>query len=134
MFLLDTNAISEVLKKSPDPGFMENLRVHEFEGLATSVVCVFELRHGCRRHPRSGDLWQRIHATILSRLEILPFGMGEALCAGDIHASLMARGTPIGIEDVWIGATALIHERRLVTRNDVHLGRIEGLRLARWWA
>jgi tRNA(fMet)-specific endonuclease VapC len=58
----------------------------------------------------------------------------EATRAGEILADLEARGTPIGLEDVLIGSTALVHGIAVATRNVKHLGRIEGLSVENWWA
>jgi tRNA(fMet)-specific endonuclease VapC len=48
-------------------------------------------------------------------------------------AALEAKGKPIGIEDVWIAATALEHGLTVVTRNLKHFQRIPGLRTESWW-
>jgi tRNA(fMet)-specific endonuclease VapC len=99
----------------------------------TSAVCVAELRHVAARVAHGQLLWQRIAREILSRVEVLPMGEAEAVRAGDLLATLEARGEPIGIEDVWIGATALEHGLRVVTRNLKHFQRIPGLTSESWW-
>ena len=52
MYLLDTNALSELLKKRPKPQFLTRLRRHPPEMFFTSSICVMELRHGSRRRGR----------------------------------------------------------------------------------
>jgi predicted nucleic acid-binding protein len=79
------------------------------------------------------SLWERIEREILSRIEILPLDEAEAVRAGDLLALLEAQGNPIGIEDAWIGATALEHALTVVTRNLKHFQRIPGLRTESWW-
>jgi predicted nucleic acid-binding protein len=49
MYLLDTNALSELLKKRPKPQFLTHLRRHPAETFFTSSICVMELRHGSWR-------------------------------------------------------------------------------------
>jgi tRNA(fMet)-specific endonuclease VapC len=66
-------------------------------------------------------------------VKILPLGEDEASRAGEILADLELRGTPVGIEDVMIGATALVGGLVVVTRNVKHLGRIRGLLVENWW-
>jgi predicted nucleic acid-binding protein len=46
MYLLDTNALSELLKKWPKPQFLARLRQHPAETFFTSSICVMELRQG----------------------------------------------------------------------------------------
>ena len=62
-----------------------------------------------------------------------PFGVDEAKRAGDLLAALESRGEGIGIEDVLIAATALVHGLVVVTRNVKHFDRIEELPVERWW-
>jgi tRNA(fMet)-specific endonuclease VapC len=132
MRVLDTNAVSEVLKKSPHEGFIRRLRAHPVDDLAVSAVTVFEIRHGCLR--RGGEpLWQRIVREVLGRLRVLPVGTAEAERAADVLAALEGAGTPIGLEDVLIGATALVHGADVVSRNTRHLAKIPGLRVLDWW-
>jgi tRNA(fMet)-specific endonuclease VapC len=52
---------------------------------------------------------------------------------GDLLAALESRGKSIGIEDVLIGATALVHDLVVATRNVRHFDRIEGLSIESWW-
>ena len=132
-FLLDTNVLSEVLKKRPEPRLIERLRSTRPRDLATSAVCVAELRFGTARHPQGGALWERIAGELLARLTALPVGGAEGIRAGDLLADLKARGEPIGIEDVLIGATALEAGLSVVTRNVRHFRRIPGLAVESWW-
>lgn len=132
-YLLDTNVLSEITKKRPDPGVLARLQAVPARLLATSVVCVTELRHGTARHPQGARLWDRIAAEVLSRVRILPFGEADAIRAGDLLAALEAAGTPIGLEDVLIGATALQEKLTVVTRNTRHYQRISGLSVESWW-
>jgi predicted nucleic acid-binding protein len=107
MYLLDTNALSELLKKRPKPQFLARLRLHPAEMFFTSSICVMELRHESRRCEDHSVFWQRITHEVLSRVTVLDFGVPEALIAGDVLAHLTRRGALIGVEDLLIGATPL---------------------------
>jgi tRNA(fMet)-specific endonuclease VapC len=132
-YLLDTNVLSEVIKKRPEPSVMARLREIVPDSVFTSVVCVTELRYGARRRPGAEALWERIAREVLARVRVLPFGEKEALKAGDLLADLEAAGQPIGIEDVLIGATALVGSLTVATRNVRHFRRIPGLTVESWW-
>ena len=132
-YLLDTNVLSEVLRKRPDTRLLERLRSASALDLATSVVCVAELRYGAARHPSGPRLWQRIVREVLPRVRVLPLREGEAARAGDLLARLEAKGEPIGIEDVLIAATALEGGLTVATRNLRHFSRVEGLAVESWW-
>ena len=49
--------------------------------------------------------------------------------AGHIDGRLTSQGCAIGMGDTIIAATALIHERPVLTRNVSHFERIEGLEI-----
>lgn len=132
-YLLDTNVISELLKKRPAVQVTNRFRVVQTEQLFTSVICVMELRYGAIRHPLGKQLWKRIVDEVLSQLQILHLGWEEADMAGEILAKLEKSGTPIGVEDILIGATALTHEFIVVTRNTKHFLYIQGLAVENWW-
>lgn len=132
-YLLDTNVLSEVIRKEPNRGLLRRLDEIAPRDAVTSVVCVAELRHGTARVAHGARLWDRIAREILSRVDILPLGEAEAVRAGDLLATLEAQGEPIGMEDVWIGATALEHRLTVVTRNLKHFRRIHGLVSESWW-
>jgi tRNA(fMet)-specific endonuclease VapC len=132
-YLLDTDVLSEVIKKRPEPSVLARLREVAPGSVFTSVVCVTELRYGARRRPGAQVLWERIAREVLSRVHVLPFGEREALRAGDLLADLEAAGQPIGIEDVLIGATALAGSLTVATRNVRRFRRLPGLAVECWW-
>ena len=132
MYLLDTNALSELLKKHPKPQFLTRLRRHPPKMFFTSSICMMELRHGSRQREDQAVFWQRITHEVLSRVTILDFSFSEAVVAGDILAHLARRGELIGVEDVLIGATALVREYTVVRGNVRHFERIPALQVGNW--
>lgn len=132
-YLLDTNLLSEIVKKAPGKAVLAKLRKIPQEKLATSAICITELRFGTARHPRGQDIWARLSREILSHLQVLAVDDAVALRAGDVLADLAERGLPIGMEDVLIGTTALVHGLTVVTRNTRHFSRIGGLNVENWW-
>ena len=131
MYLLDTSALSEPLRRRPHPRFSEELMRAPSDGLHTSSVCVMEMRYGSAR---KGDasLWDRIQHDVLAHVQVLPFGEAEAVVAGDLLARLQETGQSIGIEDIQIAATALVSDLAVVTANESHFIRIPGLRIVNW--
>jgi len=132
-YLLDTNVLSELIRKRPNPGVTERVRNLPREHLVTSSVCITELRYGAVRHPQGNTLWKRISEEVLAHIQILPLGRREAERAGELLADLERRGEVIGIEDVLIGATALENDFAVATRNVRHFNRLNGLVVESWW-
>ena len=133
-FLLDTNVISELMKKRPRPEVVRRVRTLAPGEAFTSAVCFLELSYGAARHPQGARLWERIQDEIRPLVSVLPLGYEEAVRAGEVLAGLEAKGTPIGLEDILIGSTALVHGLSVATRNVKHLSRIDGLSVENWWA
>jgi predicted nucleic acid-binding protein len=132
-YLLDTNVLSELMKKRPAPEVDRRVRGLAPDEAFTSSVCFMELRFGAARRPGGDSLWERIQTEIRPLVEVIPLGYDEAVKAAEVLAKLEARGTPIGLEDVLIGSSALVHGLSVATRNVKHLSRIEGLSVESWW-
>lgn len=132
MHLLDTNAISEPLKRSPSPRFMSHLEAVRKERLFTSAITVMELRYGCARHSGGVKLWHRIQREILDRMEVVPVDSPIAERAGDLLAAVHRHGRPRSTEDLLIAATGLTHGLIVVTHNIKDFKDIPGLRVEDW--
>ena len=127
MFLLDTNIISELIKKQPSQNLLERLQNCPSSSLCTATVCVMELRYGALRVPKGEALWTKIQKRILSKLAAMNFTYKEALKAAELLAHLYSTGQPIGIEDVMIASIALSNGLIVVTANTKHFSRIPNL-------
>lgn len=132
MYLLDTNILSELVKKQPNPNLLKHLRSNPSQSLFTSCICVMELRFGSALREDFESFWQNIETEIISRVKILSLGYDEVLKAGDILADLQKTGKTIGIEDVLIASTALIHKFVMVTADTRHFSRIKRLVIENW--
>ncbi len=132
-YLLDTNLLSEIVRKNPCPEVMEKLRSIPDDQLFTSVVAIWELRHGAARHPQGEQLWTRLCREVLQHVKSLPITYEDACTAGDPLAHLQTSGMTMGIEDILIGAAALNRNLIVVTRNLKHLTRIPGAQVESWW-
>ena len=106
MYLLDTNILSELIKRQPNPWLLSRLERESSYNLFTSCICIMELRFGSALRKDFEKFWQKITKEIISRVNVLPIGEFEALAAGDILANLRRTGQVIGMEDVLIAASA----------------------------
>lgn len=130
-FLLDTNVCIDVLRGHPD--VVTRFREHSPEELRVSSVTVFELVQGAGRAPaqhRANE--DRKVSMFLAKIQSLDFDRNCARIAGDINAGLLNNGTPVGIMDVFIAATAAIWGLPVVTSNTRDFSRIAGLRMIDW--
>jgi len=129
-YLLDTNTIVRYLN-----GRAPNLRVKipttPASELAVSAIVVAELRYGAAKSTNPTKALS-VQNQFLSLVGFVPFDLQAAEIYGTIRAALEKLGTPIGANDLLIGATALAHGLILVTHNVREFGRIAGLAIEDW--
>lgn len=101
-FLFDTDAISELLRPKPHPGYLKWVKAIPREDQFTSAVCVGELFKGAFRSSAQDRHLENIEERVLPAVTVLPFD---------------------------IAATAIYHGLELVTGNVRHFQRIPQLKL-----
>ena len=120
MIFLDTNVLSETLRKAPDPAVVSWLVRHDAQ-LALPTVTIAEIAFGIRKiHPDQRALrleeglseWRRRFADRI-------FGLTEAaaLAYGDIMGAAARGGRGMSAPDGMIAAIARVNGGRLATRN-----------------
>ena len=132
MYLLDTNILSELVRRLPDSR-VESRFESEPERLFTSVICLEEIRFGTRIGPPGNKLWERMEADVLPHVTVLALDAAAAILAGDLRAEWKTLGTPAGYRDGLIAATAKAHRLVLVTRNVRHFDHVSGLTVENWF-
>ncbi|MGI4975707.1 MAG: type II toxin-antitoxin system VapC family toxin [Janthinobacterium lividum] len=122
MILLDTNVVSEIMKRQPDPHAASFIDAQPIGRLFVPSLVMAELRHGIARLPdgrrRAGiesDFEAFCSVGFASR--ILSF---DDSCASGYARARGAReqaGRPVAVLDALIGGMALAHGATLATRN-----------------
>lgn len=135
MILLDTNVVSETLRKSPDPAVIAWLVRYDAE-LALPTVTIAEIAFGIAKiHPdqRAERLTQGL-ADWRHRFADRIFGLTEeaALAYGDIMGAATRQGLGMSAPDGMIAAIARVNSGRLATRNLTDF-RTTGLELISPW-
>jgi tRNA(fMet)-specific endonuclease VapC len=133
MFLLDTNIVSELVKRVPNPTVVDRLHSQNPSSLLIGAVTVFELRFGAARSVKPASLWSSIQRLILDRFKVLPFTPEDALFSADLLAPLAAQGNALALQDLWLAGTAYRHNLTLVTRNRRDFDRVRGLKIENWF-
>lgn len=133
MFLLDTNILSELVKKRSDVGVVRRVLSTRPETLFASEVTRYELRNGAALDPRCEELWREIAQRILPVPTWIPVGREVAMATADLDANLRRGGRPIESMDALIAGTALAFDLVLVTRNVRHFAHVPGLAVENWF-
>ena len=122
-YLIDTDVLSEAMKKRPRVDVLTWLDDHEHE-LYTSAITIGELRRGIERL-RAGKRKAALTAWLVQlggrmRGRVLSFNVGVAHVWGQLKAGWEKKGIIVPSIDSQIAATAHRHGLTLVTRNERH--------------
>ena len=131
-YLLDTNIWIYVMRDTP-PEVRKRFARLAPARVVLSPVVLGELNVGWRKtgNPEAN----RLLLDAYSRDAALePIDAEVASAYGEIRAELEGRGTPIGLNDLWIAAQALAAGCVLVTHDVVEFSRVRGLRVEDWVA
>jgi predicted nucleic acid-binding protein len=120
LIFLDTNVVSETLRRKPDAAVIAWLVRYDAE-LGLPTVTIAEIAFGIgklRPDPRAARLEQGLTAW-RHRFADRIFGFTEAaaLVYGDIMSGALRRGRPMTAPDGMIASIARINGARLATRN-----------------
>ncbi|MHB8645383.1 MAG: type II toxin-antitoxin system VapC family toxin [Thermomicrobiales bacterium] len=123
-YLVDTDWIIDALANVPDA--ITTLRMFARDGISISIVSYAELYDGAygSEHPEAEI------ARIQQFLGSYPvIGLSDAIVDrfGQTRSRLRLQGMLIPDLDLLIGATAIIHNLTVMTRNTRHFGRIPDL-------
>lgn len=119
-YLLDTNVLSETVRRRPEPRVIGWLEQTPDEALFISVLTFGEIRKGIeglrdQQHRERLRVWLEHDLPAWFAGRVLPIDLGVA----DRWGRLMAEAVrPLPSIDSLLAATALHHELRLVTRNE----------------
>jgi toxin FitB len=132
--LLDTNVLSELFKKHPEPKVSNWLKEADQDALYLSVLTVGEIRKGIEKMEqgsRKTRLVQFLERDIPTQFEerILPVDLKVAEAWGLLEARA---NRPLPTVDAILAATALTHNLTLITRNTQDFS-FSGLKLINPW-
>jgi predicted nucleic acid-binding protein len=116
--LLDTNVLSEALKRAPNARVVEWMARQSTVKL--SVVSVMEIEFGIARAPaaRRADLTTWLEGMLASpAYELVPIDHAIARAAGQLKHRAESAGRPRPLPDLLIAASALVTGSVVVTRN-----------------
>lgn len=128
-YLFDTDAVSEVLRRQPAPGYVEWLGRVPREEQFTSAIVVGDLYKGAFRARTPERHLTAIDERVLTAVTPLPYDVAVARVYGRLRARLEERGEVLADADLQIAATALYHNLELVTGNIRHFARVPDLRI-----
>jgi tRNA(fMet)-specific endonuclease VapC len=128
--LLDTNIISYFLRGNPL--VVENFRLYRqhYSYLSFSIFTYYEIKSGLLYKDAQRQMQQFERLAQVS--EVIPYDREIADTTSQIYNHLRAKGLAIAPMDLFIGATAVYCDYRLITNNTKHFQNIPDLDYADW--
>ncbi len=129
MYLLDSDTLIFLLRNHQ--AVVARFQREKKQDLRTSIICISELHYGAYK---SGDVQKHLSPVqqLARYLSVLPLDIAGADQFGRLKAQLERQGQRLNDADLWIAATALSHNFTLVTHNQKHFARVQGLKLEDW--
>lgn len=133
MYLIDTNVISETIKKQPNPSVLNWLSSIDIKNLSLSVLTLGEIRKGVEKIEGEAKKQKIIHWLEVDLLEcfygrIIPIDASVA----DKWGYLCSLKNIPAIDGL-IAASAITRNHKLVTRNVKDFKEIIGLEIINPW-
>jgi predicted nucleic acid-binding protein len=122
MIIIDTNVISELWKREPNPNVLAWIDAQAIETLYLSAITVAELRCGLATMPegkRRTVFKERLENDVLPAFagRVLAFDLDTSKTYADLMARAKAEGKALGKADGFIAATAAAHGLMVATRD-----------------
>jgi len=137
MVILDTNVISELMKKAVNPlvaAWLDRIPIHQ---VYTSAISKAEIEYGVSILPegkKKAQIAEMVAAVLnLFSDRVLPFTSETATLFAGIKSDRKKIGRPISYADAQIAAIARQSGFRLATRNTLDFEKIDGLMLINPW-
>jgi tRNA(fMet)-specific endonuclease VapC len=132
-YLLDTDHCSYLQRAHPE--VVRHLQSLPSEAeVMTSVITQGELSAGLAQAPstRRQDELRMLYDQLLSTIaDILPITSQVAVQFAEVVTSLVRKGTPVPVNDMWIASVALAHQL-IVVSHDGHFHHIDSLQIEDW--
>ena len=138
MILVDTNVVSEPLRRTPEPCVADWLDAQALETLYLSAITVAELRFGVQALP-GGQRRNRLHKDLERQVlrmfagRILAFDLAASQAYAELMVKAQSAGRAISVSDSYIAATAAANAMMVATRDTAPF-EAAGLKTVNPWA
>ncbi|MCH9698524.1 MAG: type II toxin-antitoxin system VapC family toxin [Gammaproteobacteria bacterium] len=129
-YMLDTDMCSYIIKQHPVSVLLHFQKL-SMEQICISIISYAELMYGVERSS-SKRINRPIIENFLRHLDVVEWGIAAADQYSVIRAELESKGNPIGAMDMLISAHAKSIKAVLVTNNQKHFTKVNGLKVENW--
>lgn len=128
-YLLDTNVVSELVAKRPNPSVVRFVNSIDAHAAFISVITIGEIGKGIEKLPESDRKtalrdWLRSELLIRFDQRILGIDTNVMLRWAEMIAKSEQAGQPMGAMDSLVAAVAVASDCAIVTRNESHFAHL----------
>jgi len=128
--LLDTDILSLFFRNHPQVLHCCNLYLQEYRQLSFSLITYYEILSGLKHRDAQKQLDKFLEFSRLNQILLLT--EESVTTSAKIYADLRKQGTPLDDIDLLIAGVAIANNLVLITHNQKHFSKIEGLELEDW--
>jgi len=133
MYLFDTDAISQIIKRNPSMNYLRRLASLPPEQQFTTTITIGEMVYGAYKSDRPEYFIEKLEKLVWPNIQALPFDEGSAKVYGKLRAEMEKRGVSLMEPDLRIASIALHHNLCVVTGNVRYFKKIPGLVVENWF-
>ncbi len=130
MFLLDTTTVSDYIRGNKN--IINRFRITSYQLIYISSITKFEIEYGLLKQPKLKSIVSQQLELLYKQVNDIEFDSDCARVAASIKHQLWSAGTPISLEDIYIGAIAIQFNLTVVTSNIKHFALIPELKITDW--
>lgn len=128
--LIDTDILSMFFRGTPKVAAQFGSYLKIYPQINISIVTYYEILSGLKHRDAQKQLSSFLE--FAARNNVLPLTERSTSLSAEIYANLRLNGTPVDDIDLLIAGVAIANDLILVTHNQRHFNRIEGLELQDW--
>ena len=132
MYLFDTDAITNILKKKPSKKMLKNIRQVSKIQSHISTITVGEIIYGAFKSSTPAHHIKNLKEVLLPMVYLMAFDSRAAYFYGKIRTGLEADGIIISHADIQIASIAFAYDLTVITDNARHFTRIQDLKVENW--
>jgi predicted nucleic acid-binding protein len=132
MYLFDTDALSNVVKKKPSDFLIRKLQNLPKEVQYTTAINIGEIYYGANKSSHRDIILKAFETRVFPHINILPFDEKSAKIFGELKARIEKKGITRSEPDLRIAAIAIQHQLIVITGNTRHFEGIQGVAVENW--
>lgn len=132
MYLIDTDTLSNIVKKKPSEVLIKKLREIPSRFQYTTAINIGEIYFGAYKSDRKDKIIKAFEENVFPNVNVLAFDEESGKTFGELKANLEKKGIGCSEPDLRIASIAIQHDLILVSGNIRHFQNIPGLKIENW--